>query len=87
MEYTGKLYGKIGRRYIPLTLTSEDVDRLVQWKKEAMQVLAEWERVWVAAGSPGTLGQSKAVAVLNFINDLSTATPRKETKNQSNTNE
>jgi hypothetical protein len=28
MEYTGKLYGKIGRRMIPLTLTSEDVDRM-----------------------------------------------------------
>ena len=28
MEYTGKLYGKIGRRLIPLTLTSEDVDRM-----------------------------------------------------------
>ena len=25
MEYKGKLYGKIGRRYIPLLLTSEDV--------------------------------------------------------------
>jgi hypothetical protein len=28
MEYTGKLYGKIGRRMIPLVLTSEDVDRM-----------------------------------------------------------
>jgi hypothetical protein len=28
MEYIGKLYGKIGRRMIPLTLTSEDVDRM-----------------------------------------------------------
>ena len=43
------------------------LERLQQWKKEGMQVFDEWERVWVAAGSPGTLGQSKAEAVLNFI--------------------
>lgn len=30
MEYTGKLYGKIGRRTIPLSLTSEDVDAAMQ---------------------------------------------------------
>lgn len=28
MNYTGKLYGKVGRQYIPLRLTSEDVDKL-----------------------------------------------------------
>ena len=28
MEYHGKLYGKMGRRMIPLTLTSENVDRM-----------------------------------------------------------
>ena len=28
MEYHGKLYGKMGRHLIPLTLTSEDVDRM-----------------------------------------------------------
>ena len=28
MEYTGNLYGKIGREMIPLKLTSEDVDRM-----------------------------------------------------------
>jgi hypothetical protein len=34
MEYTGKLYGKIGRRIIPLTLTSEDVDKLEKENRE-----------------------------------------------------
>ena len=29
MEYTGKLYGKVGRRTIPLTMTTEDVDKLI----------------------------------------------------------
>lgn len=28
MNYKGPLYGKIGRRYIPLTLTSDDVDEM-----------------------------------------------------------
>lgn len=28
MKYTGKLYGKMGRKYIPLILTSEDVDAM-----------------------------------------------------------
>jgi len=28
MEYHGKLYGKIGRKYIPLRMTSEEVDAL-----------------------------------------------------------
>ncbi|MFA5452820.1 MAG: hypothetical protein WC248_04555 [Candidatus Methanomethylophilaceae archaeon] len=28
MKYQGKLYGKVGRKYIPLALTSDDVDKL-----------------------------------------------------------
>ena len=28
MQYHGKLYGKIGRKLIPLKLTSDDVDEL-----------------------------------------------------------
>lgn len=46
MEYTGKLYGKIGRRLIPLTMTSEEVDRLVEENakmKEALQRIAEYQ--------------------------------------------
>jgi hypothetical protein len=44
-------------------------DQLQQWKREAMMVLGEWETVWEAAGSPGRLGQSKAVAVRQFIQE------------------
>jgi hypothetical protein len=40
MEYTGKLYGKIGRRQIPLTLTSEDVDKLERQNKALKYELA-----------------------------------------------
>lgn len=42
MEYHGKLYGKVGRRQIPLTLTSEDVDRL---EKERDAFKAELENI------------------------------------------
>ena len=28
MKYEGKLYGKIGRKYIPLKIDSKEVDRL-----------------------------------------------------------
>lgn len=28
MEYKGKLYGKVGKNYIPLMETTDDVDRL-----------------------------------------------------------
>ena len=28
MNYTGKLYGKVNRTYIPLIMTSDDVDKL-----------------------------------------------------------
>ncbi len=44
-----------------------DRDTLKHWKQEGMLVLGEWESVWDSAGSPGTLGQSKAAAVREFI--------------------
>lgn len=34
MQYRGKLYGKIGRRQIPLAMTSDDVDKLVSDNQE-----------------------------------------------------
>ena len=47
-----------------------ELDRLRKWKKEAKVVLADWEKVWVALGSPGTLGQSKPEACLQEIDRL-----------------
>ena len=44
-----------------------ELTHMKRWKREAMLVLSEWESVWVEAGSPGTLGQSKADAVRNFL--------------------
>lgn len=44
-----------------------EVDRLRKWKREALRVLAEWEKVFEALGSPGELGDSKPAAVLAEI--------------------
>lgn len=44
-----------------------EVRELEQWKKEALLVLGEWDRVWEAAGKPGRLGASKAVSVREFL--------------------
>jgi hypothetical protein len=54
-----------------LATHAEELEReltdLKRWKREAMLVLSEWESVWVAAGSPGTIGQPKADAVRKFL--------------------
>lgn len=50
------------------------IDRLERWKAEGMTVLGDWERVYEAAGSPGTLGESKAAAVLALVQRLTTPT-------------
>ena len=47
----------------------EERDKLQHWKRGAMAVFDEWETVWVAAGSPGIIGQSKASAVRQFIKE------------------
>lgn len=33
MQYKGKLYGKVGREYIPLVMNSDEVDELVKDKE------------------------------------------------------
>ena len=54
---------------------------LRQWKAEAMIVMSEWESTWEAAGSPGRIGQSKAVALREYI--LESAKPiHPESKHQ-----
>lgn len=53
---------------------SYELDRLRKWKKEAQLVMADWEKVWEALGSPGELGQSKAEAALEEIKKLKEGT-------------
>ena len=54
-----------------LATHSEELEReltdMKRWKQEAVLVLSKWEAVWVAAGSPGTLGQSKADATREYL--------------------
>ena len=45
----------------------ELVDDDARWKAEALEVLAEWDECWDAAGRPGQLGESKAVAVRRLL--------------------
>jgi hypothetical protein len=52
--------------HAPVAQRSE-LERLRQWKAEAITVLDEWETVWIDAGKPGRLGQSKAVAVSELL--------------------
>jgi len=55
------------------TLVSRLADALEaaqDWKAQAMTVLSEWEATYEAAGSPGRLGQSKAVALREEIERL-----------------
>ena len=46
-----------------------ELERLRAWKADAMHVLAQWERVWEAAGCPGPLGGSKAEAVARLFTE------------------
>lgn len=47
-----------------------ELERLRSWKEEAATVLAAWEVAWVAAGSPGHLGSSKAEQTTKRIRQL-----------------
>ena len=43
MNYSGKLYGKVGKTYIPLVLTSEDVDRMKPELAEAREQIGTYQ--------------------------------------------
>jgi hypothetical protein len=40
------------------------IERLLQWRAEAIHVLNEWEDTWADIGRPGPLGHTKAAGVL-----------------------
>lgn len=39
MQYGGKLYGKHGRKYFPMILTAENVDRIEKERSDAISAL------------------------------------------------
>ncbi len=47
-----------------------ELDQLRRWKAEAMEVLAEWDKLHEALGSPGCLGSSKAASSLEAVGRL-----------------
>lgn len=55
---------------------TEELERLRRWQREAVAVLCEWEEVWIAAGRPGRLGQSKAGAVRDLFQNAETPPDR-----------
>lgn len=48
----------------------DELEGYRRWKAEAIDVLLEWEKTWVAAGRPGRPGTSKAVGVRDEIERL-----------------
>jgi len=55
MEYTGDLYGKVGRRYVRLTMTTSEVDGLSKWNR-ALAAEAERLRSFVEEIADGISG-------------------------------
>lgn len=41
MNYIGNLYGKVGRKYVPLKLTSADVDQMERELEQIKAILAD----------------------------------------------
>jgi hypothetical protein len=39
MEYEGKLFGKVGTKYIPLRMSSVDVDELLEALEACMKII------------------------------------------------
>ena len=67
MEYTGKLYGKIGRRMIPLTLTSEDVDKMERQKDAAVMLAGELVAIIRVNAMRGTWAEATPEQVDEFL--------------------
>jgi len=53
-----------------LFAAADEIDRLRQWKSEAITVLSGWDDVFGALGSPGKLGESKSAAAKAEIDRL-----------------
>ena len=48
----------------------QEIESLRQWKREAIEVLDEWDETWIAADKPGSLGKSKAQGVKELVESL-----------------
>lgn len=61
-------------RHALLYAAADEIERLRDWKTEAMLVLGQWDRVHEALGAPGPLGSRKSesslLAVVRLRADL-----------------
>ena len=61
------------KRYTPPWIIKDvidEIDRLTRWKREALIVIEGWEETWESAGRPGSLGESKSLAVAKQIDEV-----------------
>lgn len=70
MNYKGKLYGKIAGKYFDTGATSEDYDRLTDWKESMMKVHSELDLQGIGTALELPLGSSIAPQVLPRIKEL-----------------
>ena len=74
MQYTGKLYGKMGRKYIPLAIDSQEVDRLQEREKmcptlddaEKVALVRALQEIRDAAGMIGDVSPRKIVETVRL---------------------
>ena len=70
MNYKGKLYGKIAGKYFDTGVTSEDYDRLTDWKESMMKVHNELDLQGIGKALGLPLGSSIAPQVLPKVKVL-----------------
>src|SRR5690606_9442973 len=70
MNYKGKLYGKIAGKYFDTGTTSEDYDRLTDWKESMMKVHSELDLQGIGTALGLPLGSSIASQVLPRVKEL-----------------
>jgi hypothetical protein len=69
MEYTGNLYGKIGRRHIPLKLTAADVDQLEHDRKKLQAIEDAALKIIPGYGKTGLSDFTTPVSVMYRLRD------------------
>jgi len=73
MEYSGPLFGKVGRRFILLRLNSEDVDRMTLERSELLEALEAQESAekWMLDNDPNEPFYDETVRLkLDYAADL-----------------
>lgn len=88
MQYEGKLYGKIGRKYIPLQIDSAEVDRLQEREKkcgtmdqaEKIALIRALQEIRDAIGMFGDVSPHQIVDAvkIRFENDQGEARPHEK---------